>query len=104
MGSENWLGKLWTRLRSGVVADVPPGLEACECCRETNCTQQRWEICEHRLATESATLAANGPNALRTGELLPRVPLDIVAPKPDAERAMAPASDEPPRARKISNH
>lgn len=104
MSSGNWLGRLWTRVRSGLVADVPPSLEACECCRETNCTQRRWETCEHRLATFAATITANGPNTLRTGELLPRVPLDIVAPRPDASPPPAEASSEAPRARKISNH
>lgn len=104
MGSENWFGRLWARLRSGVIQDVPPGLEACECCREINCTQQRWETCEHRLATEAATIAVNGPSAARTGELMPYVPLNVVAPKPDAPRETAASNDELPRARKISNH
>jgi hypothetical protein len=49
---------------SGVVQDVPPGLEACEACREIGCTKQRWQTCVQRLATEA--LIMEGLDALST--------------------------------------
>jgi len=63
MRSQSWFGKLWQRLSAGVVQDVPPRLDACEACREVDCTQERWESCERRLATEAAALRA------RAGEM-----------------------------------
>lgn len=50
----SWIGKLCKRLRSWVVQDVPAGLDGCEICRETGCTQGRWESCERRIAAEAA--------------------------------------------------
>jgi len=76
MRSQSWFGKLWKRLGSGVVQDVPPRLEECEICREVECSQGRWESCERRLATEAAglrarasELSASAPN--RTAEVPP---------------------------------
>jgi hypothetical protein len=46
----SWFGRFWTRLKSGVIQDVPPGLEECELCREVDCTQERWLSCARRLA------------------------------------------------------
>jgi hypothetical protein len=57
MRSRSKFGKLWKRLADGVVQDVPPSLEECETCRELECTQERWESCERRLAAEAAALA-----------------------------------------------
>ena len=45
----SWLAGLWSRIRSGVVQDVPVALDECERCRELECTQGRWESCERRL-------------------------------------------------------
>jgi hypothetical protein len=104
MASEKWIARLWARVRSGVIQDVPPALEACETCREASCTQARWERCEHRLTTEAATLAVHGPHAARTGELMPYVPLHVAAPRLDAKPETPPPAAEQPRARKISNH
>jgi hypothetical protein len=93
---------MWTRLWSGVIEDVPANLEECESCRELDCTQERWETCEKRIVTETASLGLTG-NVARTGELLPRVPLTVRAP--------AMASDDPPceaesqpRQRRITSH
>jgi hypothetical protein len=62
MPSESWFRKLWSRLWSGVVQDVPPSLEACEACRRTDCTDRRWHVCAERLATEA--IAVYGVEAL----------------------------------------
>ena len=103
MRSDNWFGRFWTRLRSGVVQDVPPNLEECETCREVDCTQERWLQCEKRLAAEAASLSANAPG--RTDELLP-----CVAPAASPGAMPAPASGRteeiagPPQARKTSNN
>ncbi len=97
----HWLGKLWTRLWSGVIEDVPASLEECESCRELHCTQERWENCEKRIATEAASLALSG-NVARTGELLPRVPLTVRAPAMATDEPPYQA-ENPPRKRKISN-
>jgi hypothetical protein len=51
MRPNSWFGRVWTRLKSGVIQDVPPSLEECELCREANCTQERWLTCARRLAT-----------------------------------------------------
>jgi len=50
MRPNSWFGRVWTRLKSEVIQDVPPGLEECELCREVNCTQARWLSCARRLA------------------------------------------------------
>jgi hypothetical protein len=51
MRPDSWFGKFWTRIKTGVVQDVPPSLEECEACREVNCTQERWLTCPRRLAS-----------------------------------------------------
>ena len=100
MRSESWIGKVWTRLRAGVVQDVPAGLEECEACREVDCTQERWLTCERRLRTEAASLAASGLGTGRTDEL-PRMPAS-------EQPAAAPAESEEiadyAKRRKISIH
>jgi hypothetical protein len=53
MRTDSWFGKFWTRIRAGVVQDVPPSLEECESCHEANCTQERWLTCARRLAGEA---------------------------------------------------
>ena len=58
MRTDSWFGKFWTRIRAGVVQDVPPNLEECESCREVNCTQERWLSCSRRLAAMAETSAA----------------------------------------------
>jgi hypothetical protein len=58
MGRERKLGKLWGRLKAGIVADVPPSLDACETCREVDCTEERWRTCRNRLEREAELLGA----------------------------------------------
>ena len=53
MRSDPWFGRFWTRLKAGVIQDVPASLEACEACREVACTQERWSTCARRLAAEA---------------------------------------------------
>jgi hypothetical protein len=95
MAAESWFGKIWTRLRSGVVQDVPPNLEECETCREVDCTQERWLQCERRLATEAASLAASRAGAARTGELpgMPALKTPLAA-TPDGKAASPKSSGE----------
>jgi hypothetical protein len=59
-GRETWFGKLWKRLKGGIVADVPPSLDACETCREVDCTQERWSTCPPRLEVEAIRLKESG--------------------------------------------
>jgi hypothetical protein len=53
MRSDSWFGRLWTRLKDGILQDVPASLQECEVCREVNCTQERWLTCARRLAGEA---------------------------------------------------
>ena len=53
MRTDSWFGRFWTRIRAGVVQDVPPSLEECESCREVDCTQEHWLTCARRLAAEA---------------------------------------------------
>lgn len=41
--------RLAHRISRAIVDDVPPDLDACETCREIECTQSHWEGCEQRL-------------------------------------------------------
>lgn len=43
-------------LKAGLIQEVPPEYEACESCRELDCTTKRSVICEIRLQTERARL------------------------------------------------
>lgn len=61
MRSDTWFGKFWNRLAAGIIDDVPPSLEACEACREVDCTQARWRSCAVRLAAEAERLMPLGP-------------------------------------------
>ena len=64
MRSQFSFGKLWKRLSSSVVQDVPPALDECERCREVECTHARAESCERRLAAEAVRMpATKSPNA-----------------------------------------
>jgi hypothetical protein len=58
MGRERKLGKLLGRIKAGIVADVPPSLDACESCREVDCTEERWRTCPNRLQREAELLGA----------------------------------------------
>jgi hypothetical protein len=58
MRSPSWFAKFWKRVSTGVVQDVPADLEACEDCREIECTQERWQTCPRRLAAEAAVVEA----------------------------------------------
>jgi hypothetical protein len=44
------LRAMLSRLWRAVVADCPPSLEACQDCRELDCTQAQWVACERRRA------------------------------------------------------
>ncbi len=69
MAPRSKLRSFWKRVADGVVQDVPPDLDACETCRELECTQERWESCEPRLAAaKAAALAAStgDPSASKT--------------------------------------
>lgn len=72
MRFSSWLGKFWKRLSTGVVQDVPAHLDECEDCREIDCTQERWESCERRLATEAAE--AQGRLGESTPKSIPAAP------------------------------
>ena len=71
MRSPSWFGKLWKRLAGEVVQDVPPSLEQCESCREVDCTQERWESCQHRLATEAVALEQRRREAVASVAAVP---------------------------------
>jgi hypothetical protein len=64
MSAKSWYSKMLAGIWSGVVRDVPPSLEACEACRELNCTEKRWLSCVERLAAEA--LALCGVDGLTT--------------------------------------
>lgn len=82
MRLSHWFGTLWKRLSLSVVQEVPAGLEECEACRETECTRERWDACERRLAAQAALqvarfsgktaempgLAADGAGAASAGD------------------------------------
>lgn len=81
----SWFGKLLNRLSSCVVQDVPAGLDGCEMCRETGCTQGRWESCERRIAAEAAHVCDERVEAaiLALSASGPVVPADVArTPKP----------------------
>jgi len=42
--------KFWKRIVNFFVQDVPPDIEACAECRETDCSQYRFETCPRRIA------------------------------------------------------
>ena len=50
-------------IASGLARPVPPTLRACEFdCRETDCSAERWSVCEHRFGRRgglSAPLAGD---------------------------------------------
>jgi hypothetical protein len=56
----SWLGTFWARVRNSVIDDVPPSLEQCESCRALDCSQERWETCAQRLATEAERFYEGG--------------------------------------------
>jgi hypothetical protein len=100
MRSESRFGKFWTRLRAGVVLDVPPSLEECEACREVDCTQERWLTCERRLTAEQTSLAAAGLGTGRTDELPSMSPQE----QPEAAPAESEENGDYAKRRKISIH
>ena len=106
MRSEGWFGRLWSRITSGVVQDVPPSLEECEVCREVDCTQERWLTCERRLAAEAASLGAAGTSAGRTDEVpgfsFPESPLPQAAPQGSDPAEQYQQRETHERRRKIS--
>jgi|PlaIllAssembly_1097288.scaffolds.fasta_scaffold75029_2 hypothetical protein len=94
------IGKAWARIWAGVVQDLPPSIEACESCREVDCTEQMWRTCAQRLATEAVLL--HGVDALA-----PSVAKSAELPGVDATPEAIPEEmDEvlriPPRRRRLS--
>jgi len=75
MRSGTWFSEIWNRFRKGVVQDVPPSLEECEACRETECTQERWLTCERRLAGEARARpqTSSGESQTATTDELPKL-------------------------------
>jgi hypothetical protein len=61
------LARAVARVRAALIADVPPELDECESCRETECTHERAETCGRRrqamgdAATEVAAEWADAP-------------------------------------------
>lgn len=43
-----WLARLWSTLVAAIIQDTPATLNACESCRETDCTDRRWQRCGRR--------------------------------------------------------
>jgi hypothetical protein len=87
------LGKMWSRLRAALVQDVPPSMEACESCRELECTQAMWRTCAQRLATEAVLL--HGADALA-----PLVHKSAELPGPGSDTASETDRDEDPGQRR----
>jgi hypothetical protein len=56
----SWFDTVWTRIRESVILDVPPSLEQCECCKRRDCSQEHWEGCTQRLASETERLCEEG--------------------------------------------
>ncbi len=54
MQSDKWSDKVWAGIRARFIQNVPPSLDACESCRDVDCTQARWLRCEGRLAVEAS--------------------------------------------------
>ena len=100
MRSDSWFGKFWSRLREGVVQDVPPSLEECEACREVDCTQERWLTCERRLAVEARELVGAGSPSGKTNEVPGLGTAQVLQAVP--EEGEEPG--EQVRSRKISSH
>jgi hypothetical protein len=44
----NGVSQFFKAVRLAIVADVPPELQACEACREAECTQERYTACRSR--------------------------------------------------------
>jgi hypothetical protein len=93
------LGNMWARIWAGVVQDLPPSIEACESCREVDCTEAMWRTCARRLATEAVLL--HGVDALA-----PTVGRSAELPGIDATPEAIPDEGEvlpiPPRRRRLS--
>jgi predicted hotdog family 3-hydroxylacyl-ACP dehydratase len=90
MRSSSWLAKFWKRLSTGIVQDVPARLEACEACREIECTQERWESCQRRLTTEAARIQGNGNLGGTTPASAPDRTAEVAPSKAQAELAAKP--------------
>jgi len=37
-------------ISKSTIQEVPPGLYACEICRQAECSQDEWIVCENRIA------------------------------------------------------
>ena len=57
-------------LKAGLIQEVPPEYEACESCRELDCTTERAATCEIRLQAEREQKSRLGikPDAIRVIE------------------------------------
>lgn len=47
--SSSILTKLWRKIKSAIVQDLPVELDACELCRKTECSQGHWQDCTNRI-------------------------------------------------------
>jgi len=97
-----WIGKFWTRIKSGIIQDVPPSLEQCETCREVNCTHERWSSCASRLAVEAEhyeSLGVLAPSATgRTNEMPGVFDADETQTRPSDTATKDPCCDQRKRA------
>jgi len=51
--------RFWTRIKSGIVQDVPPHLEACESsCKKEDCSEEHFASCAQRLTVKAERTAA----------------------------------------------
>ena len=88
MPSRSKLRGFWKRVADGVVQDVPPSLDGCETCRELECTQERWESCELRLAAAKAAMTDSSGERLANPTVFGTAPpegADAAAGKPDGD-------------------
>jgi hypothetical protein len=94
------LGKMWARIWAGVVQDLPPSIEACESCREVDCTEAMWRTCAQRLATEAVLLHGVDALAPLVGKSAELPEVDDATPEatPDEGEVL----EMPPRRRRLS--
>lgn len=52
----SWLTRLWSTLTAAIIQDTPATLNACESCRETDCTDRRWQCCGRRQSEEMCAI------------------------------------------------
>jgi hypothetical protein len=103
MRTDSWFGRFWTRIRAGVVQDVPPSLEECESCREVNCTQERWLTCARRLAAEAESRGGQNWVMPRLTGRSDEMPSISTTDSPQSQPAEKETSESSDRRKKISS-